>query len=208
MRLPIRFTLAVALMTAATAACENNPQKDAPVTAKNQPQLVQTPSTIGVPGESVVTEFGRRIDEYMALQKQLAGTLKSLPKKATPLEIDANERALGALIAKARSDAKQGDIFVEKMQAYIRGLVRQVIASPDGGRIKGSLMDENPMGVKIAVNGRYPDTIPLSTMPTDILAALPKLPEDLEYRFLGSRLIILDNKSHLIIDFVENTFDI
>ena len=94
------------------------------------------------------------------------------------------------------------------MQTFIRGLVRQVIAGPDGGRIKGSLMDENPMGVKIAVNGRYPDTIPLSTMPTDILGALPKLPEDLEYRFVGNRLIILDNKSHLIVDFVENTFDI
>jgi hypothetical protein len=43
MGLPIRFTLAVALMAAATSACENNPAKDAPVTAKNQPQLVQSP---------------------------------------------------------------------------------------------------------------------------------------------------------------------
>ena len=69
-------------------------------------------------------------------------------------------------------------------------------------------MDENPMGVKIAVNDRYPDTIPLATMPPDILAALPKLPADLEYRFVGNRLIILDNKAHLIVDFVPDTFDI
>jgi len=144
----------------------------------------------------------------VALQKQLAGTLTKLPKRASPKEIDANQRALGALIAKGRADAKQGDVFVPKMQAFIRGLVRSVIAGPDGARIKSSLMDENPMGVKIAVNLRYPDTIPLSTMPPDILAALPKLPDDLEYRFVGSRLIILDNKSHLIIDFVENVFDI
>jgi hypothetical protein len=94
------------------------------------------------------------------------------------------------------------------MQAFVRGLVRQVIAGTDGAKIKSSLMDENPMGVKIAVNDRYPDTIPLSTMPPDMLGALPKLPEDLEFRFVGNRLIILDNKSHLIVDFVENTFDI
>jgi hypothetical protein len=169
---------------------------------------VQSPPSIGTPDEGVVTEFGRRIQEYVALQRQLAGTLKKPPKTATPLQTDAYQRALGALIAKARADAKQGDIFVPKMQAFVRGLVRQVIAGTDGAKIKSSLMDENPMGVKIAVNDRYPDTIPLSTMPPDMLGALPKLPEDLEFRFVGNRLIILDNKSHLIVDFVENTFDI
>jgi len=112
------------------------------------------------------------------------------------------------LVAKGRPDAKQGDIFVPAMQTFIRGLVRRVVTGPEGGRIKDSLMDENPMGVKIAVNDRYPDTIPLATMPPDILAALPKLPDDLEYRFVGNRLIILDNKAHLIVDFVSDTFDI
>ena len=58
------------------------------------------------------------------------------------------------------------------------------------------------MGVKVAVNGRYPDAMPMSTMPPDMLAALPTLPEDLEYRFVGNRLMLLDVQSHLIIDFV------
>jgi hypothetical protein len=203
----VRFAV-VTVLFVATAACENNPQKDAPVTAKNQPQLVEKPSAIGAPGESIVTEFNRRINEYMALQENLAHTLKKLPKQATPLQIDANQRALLALVAKGRADAKQGDIFVPDMQTYIRALVRSVIAGPDGGKIKSSLMDENPMGVKIAVNTRYPDTIPLSTMPPDMLAALPKLPEDLEYRFVGNRLVLLDSRAHLIVDFVENTFDL
>jgi len=205
------FRLAAAALTvlAVTAGCErDNPQKDAPVTAKNSPATVQSQSSIGAPGESIVTEFNRRLEEYMALQQNLVRTLKKLPKQATPLQIDANQRALLALVAKARADAKQGDVFVPEMQTYIRALVRSVLAGPDGGKIKGSLMDENPMGVKIAVNARYPDTIPLSTMPPDILSALPKLPEDLEYRFLGTRLVLLDTTAHLIVDFVENTFDL
>jgi hypothetical protein len=178
------------------------------VTAKTDPALVQRQSTIGAPGESVVAEFNRRVQEYVALQQNLLHTLKKLPKQATPLQIDANQRALLALVAKARADAKQGDVFVPEMQTFVRALVRSVLAGPDGGKIKASLMDENPMGVKIAVNGRYPDTIPLATMPPDMLAALPRLPEDMEYRFVGTRLVLLDTAAHLIVDYVEDTFDI
>ena len=204
----IRAAVAVASLIVVAAACENDPKKDAPVTATTNPQILQSQATIGSPDGSVVAEFERRIKEYVALQQQLAGTLTKLPNRATPLQIDANQRALLALVAKGRADAKQGDIFVPEMQTFIRGLVRRVITGPEGGRIKDSLMDENPMGVKIAVNDRYPDTIPLATMPPDILAALPKLPADLEYRFVGNRLITLDNKAHLIVDFVSDTFDI
>jgi hypothetical protein len=83
-----------------------------------------------------------------------------------------------------------------------------VLAGPDGPKIRASLMDENPMGVKIAVNDRYPDTVPMATMPPDVLAALPKLPDDIQYRFVGNRLILFDVQSHLIVDFVDNTFDL
>ena len=41
-------------------------------------------------------------------------------------------------------------------------------------------MDENPVSVKLAVNGRYPDGVPLSTVPPQVLQTLPKLTEDLD----------------------------
>ena len=43
-------------------------------------------------------------------------------------------------------------------------------------------MDENTTTLKLAVNTRYPDDLPVSTMPPQVLAMLPKLPEELEYR--------------------------
>ena len=199
----------VAALAAFTAACEKKSvQEEAPVTAKTAPQAVAQQATIGTPGESVVTEFNHRVEEYVALRKQLAGTLKKLPDKPSPKEIDAHQRALLALVAKGRADAKQGDIFLPDMQKFVRGLIRNVLSGPEGPKIRASLMDENPMGVKIAVNDRYPDTIPMSTMPPDVLSALPKLPEHLEYRFVGNRLILLDVEAHLVVDFVDNTFDV
>jgi hypothetical protein len=204
--------LSVAIVTGLVlSACARETEvkkEEVPVTAKNAPEIVAPqPASIGVPGESVVSEFNRRVEQYVDLRKQLAGSLDRLPNKPTPSQIDANQRALGALMAKARADAKLGDVFVPEMQAFIRGLVRRVVTGPDGARIKASLMDENPMGVKIAINGRYPDTVPLSTMPPDILAALPKLPEDMQYRFVGNRLILFDVASHVIVDYVDNTFE-
>ena len=64
-------------------------------------------------------------------------------------------------------------------------------------------MDENPVSVKLAVNGRYPDEVPLSTVPPQVLAVLPKLPEELEYRFIGPRLILLDVHAHTVSDYIE-----
>ena len=70
-------------------------------------------------------------------------------------------------------------------------------------------MDENqakPSAAKLIVNARYPDTVPLTTIPPQVLQTLPELTEDLEYRFLGDALILLDVHAHLIVDFIEEVF--
>jgi hypothetical protein len=65
-------------------------------------------------------------------------------------------------------------------------------------------MDENPGRIQLQVGGRYPDEVPLSTMPPQVLAALPKVPEELEYRFIGRRLILLDVHAHLVVDYIDD----
>jgi hypothetical protein len=41
-------------------------------------------------------------------------------------------------------------------------------------------------------------------MPPPVLEPLPKLEEDLEYRFVGERLVLVDAHAHLIVDFTED----
>ena len=55
-----------------------------------------------------------------------------------------------------------------------------------------------------AVNARYPDAVPLSTMPPEVLKVLPKLEPGLEFRFIGHHLILLDVDAHLIADLIPN----
>jgi hypothetical protein len=63
-----------------------------------------------------------------------------------------------------------------------------------------AIMDDNPGELANEINGTYPEGKPLSTVPPNILAVLPRLPDDIEYRFLGRHLILLDTRANVILD--------
>lgn len=156
---------------------------------------------------ATIAEFVKRVDAYVALHKKLESTLPDLPKQTTPAQIDAHQRAMATLIQGARKDAKQGDLFTREMQVLVRSLLRPVFRGKAGLQIKAEILDKEFTGnVKLAVNGRYPDEVPLSTVPPQVLTSLPKMPEELEYRFIRDNLILLDPHAHIIADYVERAF--
>ena len=150
-----------------------------------------------------VIQFQERVKEYLALHRKLESTLPNLPKQSTPEQVDRHQRALGSLIQTARREARPGELFAPSMEARVKRILGEVLAGPEGKSVKASIMDENPGVPRIVVNERYPSSVPLSTMPHPVLAALPKLPEELEYRFLGTRLILLDTHADIIVDFTN-----
>lgn len=153
-------------------------------------------------------EFSKRIAAYAALHDRLESTLPKLPREATPEQIDTHQRALGGLIREERKTAKRGDIFTAESVDAIRRLLRDVFGGAEGRQLKASIMDENPVDAPVSVNSRYPDEVPLSTVPPQVLAALPKLPETLEYRFVGDRLILLDVHAHLVVDYIDDALPV
>lgn len=145
-----------------------------------------------------------RLRDYIDLHTKLERSLPSLPKDATPQQIDKHQRAFEVLVRNARRAAKPGDIFTPEARPVIKRLLATVFGGPEGQQLKASIMDENPVGLTFSVNGRYPDTAPLSSVPPQVLQTLPKLSEDMEYRFIGDRLILLDAHAHVIADFIED----
>lgn len=150
--------------------------------------------------------FMERVNEYVALHQKLEDSLPHLSKESTPQEIDKHQRSLGKMIQEARRGAKQGDLFTPESQAVIKQLLARVFGGPDGPALKASIMDENPGLSTLKVNDRYPDTVPLSTIPPQVLQGLPKLPEEMEFRFVGNSLILMDVHAHIIVDFIPNAF--
>jgi hypothetical protein len=170
-------------------------QAATPPTTSRQPDSANTP---------VLAAFEARVRDYTALRKKQEATLPKLSKESTPEQIDRHQRALARLVQEARAGARPGDIFTPDVQAVVRRLMEQVFGGPDGAALKASIMDENPGVVRLTVNVRYPDTVPLSTVPPQVLQGLPELPEELEFRFIGRHLILMDEHAHIIVDLVEN----
>jgi hypothetical protein len=63
-----------------------------------------------------------------------------------------------------------------------------------------AIMDDNPGEFSARINGIYPEEKPVSTVPPRVLDMLPRLPDDLEYRFLGRHLILFDTRARVILD--------
>lgn len=157
---------------------------------------------------AVIKDFVKRVDDYVSLHKKLEGTLPALPKQTTPQNIDEHERALAKLIQASRKGAKQGEIFALPMQQLVRRHLRPIFAGTEGAHIRTEIIDNesSKANVTLAVNGRYPDEIPVSTVPPQVLTFLPKLPEELEYRFVRQNLILFDPHAHIIPDWVSQAF--
>jgi hypothetical protein len=144
------------------------------------------------------------VADYIALRGKLVDTLPQLPVQATPEQIQQRQVALERLIRQARSGARQGDMLTQPLRAFIRRQIARVLAGPDGAGVKASLMDENVRGVRLQINGRYPDGVPLTSVPPQILLSLPRLPRELEFRFVGERLALLDGQAQTVLDFMES----
>lgn len=154
---------------------------------------------------AAVKAFRDRIDAYLALRKKAAEGVPSLKETSDPSKLNAREQALGEAIRQARAGAKPGDIFGAELAADIRSLVRQDWAKRSAADRAG-LIQEIPSGSVADVNASYPSALPLATFPASLLAALPPLPEDLEYRFVGRHLILRDVQANVIVDVLPNVF--
>jgi len=209
----VRGPLLIAMAQAAilTAACSRG-EKPAPpaATTASPAQAPPTQRVVGPLSEAdarALATMNERIRDYIDLHNRLEQSLPRLPEGATPEQIDRVQRQFEQLVRKERASAKAGDLFTAEARPVIKRLLAAVFAGPEGKQLKDSIMDENvvnPVELKVRVNSRYPDTVPLTTIPPEVLQTLPKLSEDLEYRFIGDWLILLDTHAHVVADYIED----
>lgn len=147
-------------------------------------------------GDAAAT-FIARMNSYAGLRAKLEKGLKALAVTDKPVEILQSESALAERIRVARAKARRGDIFSRRVRTAFRTALR---AETDAGTCAAIDNDGNPGDFKYQINGTYPKREPLSTMPPNMLAALPELPPDVQYRFLGRDLVLHDTRANIIID--------
>ena len=149
--------------------------------------------------EGIAADLQARAKQYLEFRKKVAGN--SPKSTSTPSKITSAQSELANKIRIARAGAKQGEIFTPEIAAYFRRLLHPEAKEPG----TKELMKEDKLGtVPFKINGPYPDKEPLGTVPPNVLASLPPLPKDIDYRFVGKHLILRDVRANMIIDYIAN----
>jgi hypothetical protein len=152
----------------------------------------------------IIQDFKNRVAEYVKLRSSIEGSLPQLKKGESAQQIDDQSKAMAAKIRAARRRAKQGDLFTEPIRKELRRLI--VIASKglDRPRIAASLKHAEPVAPRLLINGVYPQGVPLQSTPPTLLANLPELPKEVEYRIAGPLLVLVDAKTGLVLDYMKH----
>jgi hypothetical protein len=159
-----------------------------------------------VPDGQALADFDARVQAYAALHDEMEKGAAKLKETPAPEEIVAAEQALAARIRAARAGAARGDLFTPAAERRFRQLLNPTMRGVRGQNTRGIIADEGPGegGFPFKVNDSYPKSQPLGTVPANILATLPPLPEHLEYRFVDRHLILRDARANLIVDYIAN----
>ena len=151
--------------------------------------------TVQIWGDAVA-DFSARVRAYVELRDRLAVGLPPLIITLNPADITRAEEALAHRLRHARKDVREGNVFAPPISAAFRLALLPVL---DAETII-AIMDENPGEFSHRVDGTYPKERTVSTVPANILAVLPELPADIQYRFLGRHLVLHDIRANVIVD--------
>lgn len=146
-------------------------------------------------------EFTERVQKYFKLQRSVEANLPALEPTDRPELIALRQQLLAKKIKEARPRAKEGDLFTSDVRDAFRHVSAAAIGGPKSARSRAYMHSGAPdPAMLLVVNGTYPDTEPVTSFSPVLLAVFPVLPDGLAYRAVGRTLILLDVKSHLIVD--------
>lgn len=150
-------------------------------------------------------QFTVRVEEYLKLHKAVEKQLPALKnKEELPEMIAAHQQAMARKIREARPHARPGDIFVHASREAFRHVIRSVWQDPENATARATLRQRDRVkGVRLQVNGIYPDAIAETTFPPTLLQKLPALPDELAYRIVGRDLVLVDTRANLVVDLLH-----
>jgi hypothetical protein len=173
-----------------------------------------TASASGLPqqppsGEGPLEHFYTAVDAYVALHQ--AVELLVAPLEITPQgeNIHAAIEAMAEAMRAARPAAAEGDVVDATAAVVIRRIISTTANEPgcDVAGVLAAQADEVRASLLLRplVHDRF-DWTAGSFMPGCLLEALPLLPEELHYRFVGRDLVLVDTHADLIVDVLPDAW--
>ena len=151
---------------------------------------------------AAIKQFDEAIAKYMALRRGLRSEVRGPVKDSSSSQVTDASDALAGAIQRARQDAQAGAIFNEPVAAVIKRRIADAVRTEKLETVLAGIDDEGKTGPTPKVHLRLPVSAQMATMPPSLLKVLPPLPKALEYRILGSHLVLRDVDASLILDYI------
>jgi len=154
--------------------------------------------------QPAVADFEQRARQYLQQRSEIETKLAPLSTKATAQEIATHKQQLVARVQEARKGIARGSIFTKEASAAIRAIVLNHFRGPDANDLRKKVFEAENKAVPVKVNVAYPMSQELLETPPKLLLELPQLPKELQYRFVGNNLLLVDRESLLIVDYMPD----
>jgi hypothetical protein len=146
--------------------------------------------------------FEEAVKRHLALHERLRSEVPGPAVNSSARELNLSSDQLAAAIRRARPRAAQGDFFDAEATRAIRQRIKEALSPPTSTIDLQAIDDEEPAAVQPRVYLQFPAASEMATMPPSLLAVLPRLPAELEYRIVGEYLVLRDVKAALILDYI------
>jgi hypothetical protein len=206
-------TLLLALVAAAVAvsgqAARTPPAPTASPTPAQKPAMppaqkeasASTPPGVNALAVSL-QEFKTRLDQYIRMRADFSSKLKPLLPTDDAATLAARQESLATAIKMARAKAKRGDLIPPRVAQLIATSVREDFKRRNPTAKVGVFEEVPDTSAASLINKTYPAELALPTVPPLLLGNLPTLPDNLQYRFVGRDVAILDGDLQIVIDYV------
>lgn len=152
-----------------------------------------------------VERFDESVRQYVALHRTVERRLPPLTVSPDARVIYDAVEARATAIRHARAGARMGDLFAPEIAELFRARIQSALDERgySAAALFALLYPEEDDWVAPAVNGAVIWRTAVPT-PSCILHVLPLLPEELQYRFVGPHLLLVDIEANLIVDVLQD----
>jgi hypothetical protein len=152
--------------------------------------------------DNPMRQFESRVAAYVALHRSVEQSVPTPRVFTDSAEAEKMFRALTRAIQAKRAPVNEGEIFVAEAAPEFRRRIGNALlaANADLRHLFAEMRDTTlPSARPPVVNETFSWALG-SLMPPQVLMVLPTLPDELEYRFVGRDLVLIDLHANLVVD--------
>jgi hypothetical protein len=168
---------------------------------------VATPFAQSITQPSPVDNFVAATRDYVAMHRRLEQVVGPITLSSSAEQINRSVQALAAAIRSERPGAQQGELFTPALGRELRARVAEALVehgfTPDDILASQLVEGVNPKDAHLRVNATFPWILASAMFPC-VIQALPPLPPELQYRIVGTDLVLIDVHASLVVDILPD----